>query len=405
MPGRSVNNMALSEAEELELLELEEAEASAKTTANQPKTATDFIKAEGPRIAQQALEAADPVSATRKFFKTDPETMQRVGGGALPVMGGALGGPVGAAAGELARQATGTVFAPDTVPETALGRAASVAGAGVIQDPKMLKAIPGVSSVGNLVSSLATKAGKGLAKGAQALSGGRAGDFIESARKGYATYGAPSKQEAGKMMEEALEKLPGGKAVRSMAERMETALTPESSSGAKMLNDVAKRIDSGELIDARQALKAKQSLDAVIDTVPIWQTKRRAELFDLKRTFDEVLSSQSGELKEASNAYRAAALKNNMTKWLPVNKHGEYSRLAPMLSSLGGVAAGMNQDDAKKGAAATAGYLLATSPLAFGAGATTIGQFGKLASNPAVRQALLQAYEAIKRKKNSDGAK
>lgn len=365
------------------------------------------LQSQVPEIIKQAGQAAldtSPAKLSQKFMETDPATMQRVGGPVLPIAGGMAGGPLGAMAGEAARQFTGTAFAPETVPKTALGRAASMASAGVMQEPKILEAIPGVPQVSEMVGDLASKAaskiGGGAAKAMQAFSGGRAGDFIETAKKGFSTYAGPSKEEAGQMMGKALEKLPGESVAPTMAEHIASAITPESSAGNKFLVDIGKRIDNGELIDARQALKAKQSLDDVIDTVPVWQMKRRAKLFDLKRTFDDVLSSQSGELKDASNAYRAGVLRDNMTKFLPVNKHGEYSRLAPMLTTLAssvGGAAGVHEGGAKGGMLGSLGpaaAMVALSPGVLGAGAASVGAakqaINAIGQNPAARQALLQ---------------
>lgn len=376
--------MALSESEELELLELRRRRLAANVEPS--------LQSQVPQMAQDAARSAvmGPYDATKKFFETDPATMQRVGGQALPIVGGAMGGPIGAAGGEFARQMTGTALAPDTVPKTGLGRAASVISAGVTQEPKILEAIPGVPVVKDMASKMLSKTGKGLAKTAQAFSGGKAGDFLEAAKKGYNTYLAPSMEKAGETFKTALANTPGESVVPSMVEHMQSAVTPEGSAANKFLLDMAGRLDKGELIDARQALKAKQALDDVIDTVPSWQIKRRGKLFDLKSTFDDVLSSQSGELKAASNEYRAASLKRNLLKFMPVNKNGQYSRLAPMLSSLAaGAGAGLGSKNVKTGAGATAGYLLATSPLAMGLGATTAGTFGQLAARPEARLALL----------------
>ena len=453
----------MTEEEEFEFrhrLEQEQSLSSLVQDAPQPS-----FQDQVPGILKQAGQAAmasSPAKLTQSFMQTDPATMQRVGGPALPIVGGAIGGPVGAAAGEFARQATGTAFAPETVAETGLGRAASVITAGIAQQPKILGAIPGASKVGEMATKLVSKAvsktGSGLAKVAQAFSGGKAGDFIETAKKGGSTYLAPSKQEAGKMMERAIERLPKemefippenvpvpktvygdeskpllnqfGATIKkpippdppwkgpfpvksSIKETVQSAITPEAASGNKYLLDLAERLDGGELVTAKQALKAKQSLDDVIDTVPIWQTKRRAKLFDLKSTFDDVLTSQSGELKKASNAYRAAILKDNMTKFLPVNKHGEYSRLAPMLaglaSSLGGGAGG-HYGGAKEGvlgALTPIAGMVALSPGMLGGAAAGIGGTARglnaIANNPAARQVLLQLYQKLKNNSPSQG--
>lgn len=356
-------------------------------------------------IAGQATKAAltGPYDATKKFFETDPATMQRVGGVALPIAGGAVGGPIGAAAGEFARQATGAAFAPETVPHTPLGSAASVIGASIAQEPKMLNAIPGVPQATEAVTNLASKAGSGLAKAAQAFSGGRAKDFIDAAKKGYATYAAPSIEKARASFGNAL-KGQGGAAI-PVAESVKSILEPEASAARKTVVDLVERVAKGEKLSPAEALAGRQAVDDVIESTPFWQGKKRGKQFDIRKQFDEILSSMSGELKAESAKYRASILKDNLTKFLPVNKHGEYSRLAPMLSSLGGALTGVNSSDAKKGAGATAGYLLATSPLALGALATSGGSaaklFGTLASRPEVRQVLLQTLQRILSKQES----
>src|ERR1051326_6571972 len=110
-------------------------------------------------------------------------------------------------------------------------------------------------------------------------------------------------------------------------------------------------------------------------------------------------------MKAASQNYRAAILKDNLTKPFPVNKHGEYSRLAGMLSTLGGSVAGSiagHQSGLKGGilgAAAPLGVAVALSPLSMGGLASTGGSAArglmKLGENPATRQALLQILQRI----------
>lgn len=409
--------MDLSDQERLRFLELKRKRGAAGDLPfgeQMGQLASDSIK----NIANKSIGAVKEVA-------TMGPTAQRMAASAAPVAGGLAGAPFGlaapgAAAGEFIKEAANTIIDPEAVPKTALGRFASVAGAGIMQDPKILNAIPGVPQIsemmGGLASKAASKVGRGMAKAAQAFSGGKAGDFIEATKKGFSTYGAASKEEAGQMMGAALKKLPGESIAPTMAEHIASAITPESSAGNKFLVDIGHRIDAGELIDARQALKAKQSLDDVIDTVPVWQLKRRAKLFDLKKTFDDVLSSQSGELKAASNEYRAAVLKDNLTKFLPVNKHGEYSRLAPMLTSLGasvGAGLGAHEGGAKgsvMGGLGPVATMVALSPGMLGGGATSLGAakqaINAIGQNPAARQALLQVFEKLMQKKQQpQGAK
>lgn len=309
---------------------------------------------------------------------------------AIGLAGAMGGGPAAALAGGIAAIgkrmsgiASGQQPPSGTPLQEAIGPMAQAATAGIAQEPGVLNEIPGVPSIKEMASNLASKTGRGIAKGFQAFSGAKTGDYVEAAKKGWATYSAPSKPEAGQMMAKALEKLPGASIVPTLQETVQGAISPESSVANKFLNDLAGKMDEGYLPDARDALRAKQALDDVIDTVPKGQVKRLGTLYNLKSTFDDILSNQSGKLKEASNAYRAASLKANLTKFLPVNKSGEYSRLAPMLSTVAGTAKG-----------------LFTSPLTLGALATTGGTavqgLNKLAQDPTIRQTLLQVLQRIK---------
>lgn len=374
----------MSEQDDLDRYRYLQLKAKAAVAAQAQDQPDPTFAQQIPGIAGQAVKAAvasNPASLTQNFMQTDPAKMQEYGG-ALPIAGGILGGPVGAASGEFLRQVTGTGLNPATVPKTALGRAASVIGAGVMQEPKILEAIPGVPAAKEMASKALSKTGRGIAKGMQAFSGGKAGDFIEAAKKGYATYAAPSMEKAKSIFAKALESVPGENVVPTIKERMESAIASEPTQANEYLMDMAKRLDNGELIDARQALKAKQSLDTVIERVPFTEKTRRKDLFELKDTFDDILSNQSGKLKAASNTYRSAILKDNMTKFLPVNKNGEYSRLVPILSEVGNTV-----------------KALATSPLTLGALATTGGEVGqgitKLGQVPEIRQALMQILQKI----------
>src|ERR1051326_5956562 len=285
--------MALSEAEELELLSLERERAMAAQQQSSPERSI------APILPKMMGVAAQDVA-------------QRFGPAIGPVVGGLLGGP-GGAAGVAGLTAIGQRMAgiangsqpsvpmsdpnawffpssPLNMTKEAISPAIQAGAAGIAQEPKLLQEIPGVPKVTELVSKLASQAGKGLAKAGPAFSGAKAGDLAEAAGKGLPTYAADSLPEAGGKYAKALEKLPGEDIAPTVADKIDSALTPESSAGAKFLRDMGKRIDNGELITARQALKAKQSLDDVIDSVPIWQVKRRGALFDLKNTFDDVLT-------------------------------------------------------------------------------------------------------------------
>ncbi len=345
----------LSEDEEFELLSLERE----KHTGMAPPSFQDQI----PGILKQAGQAAmasSPAKLTQKFMQTDPATMQRVGGPALPIVGGMAGGPIGAAAGEFARQVTGTAFAPDTVPATGLGRAASVMTAGVLQEPKMLNAIPGVPQVSEMMGNLASKAGKGLARASETLSGVPRNVITQAAEQGVSSYGAPS-----------LPKASLGRA-RDLA------------------SEIGAKLEKGDSLSALDALKARQATDRIISATPITDKLTRKSLFDWRSKFDDALASQSDKLKDASTLYRQALVKDKILNLTRMNKSGEPSAFLPMLVGHGMMGRGIEGG---------LGMLTGTSPLMHGLAATVGGDtfraINSIAQNPQARQVLLQVLQKL----------
>lgn len=300
------------------------------------------------------------------------------------ILGTALGGPLagaaGAGIGQIASRMvdiwSGNVPAGDAMNPVKEAIAPMVQTAvGGIPDASGITS-PGERTIGQSI-------GKGLAKVGQAFSGARADTLEQAAKQGYSTYSAPSLQKAKEVFSSVL----GPEGQAAMKQTAAQSFDPALGSARSLATDIGTKLESGESISAIDALKARQATDRVISATPLWDTKARASLFDWRNAFDDVIKTQNGPLKEASTIYRKAVVKDALLKLLPVNKHGEYSRLAPMLASIAGGVGGVSGHSTKGGIIGTAGYLGATSPLAMGLAATTLGSI-----SPQMRQAALASF-------------
>lgn len=387
----------LSESEELELLQLQKAKAMAMQST-QPQSFMDSLKStaqQAPQIASQALEAANPVQQTKNFFQTDPATMQRVGGSALPIAGGAIAGPIGASGGELLRQMTGTALATETVPKTPLGRFASVMGAGVAQEPKILETIPGVPAIKDMASKMLSTTGRGLAKAGQTLSGVKENILKQAAEQGLSTYTAPSIPKAQSIFASAL----GKEGQAAMKQSAKEAFDPALGKARDIATAIGTKIENGEPISAIEALQARQATDRVISATPVTDKVSRKVLYEWRNQFDNELTGQSGKLADASKTYRKAIVKDTILNPTRLNKSGEPSAFLPMLIGHGMMG---------KGVEGGLGMLTGTSPAMWGLGATAGGSaargLNKLGQDPAIRQTLLGVLQQIMQKQQAQPA-
>lgn len=153
--------------------------------------------------------------------------------------------------------------------------------------------------------------------------------------------------------------------------------------GIGQLHDLAE----SNQISAQEALQGRQAVDRIIAGTPQKDKPTLLALGNLRDRFSEALSKLSPDVQKASGDYADAILKRNLTKVMPVNKSGEYSKLAPYLAAAAGSAVGYGHHDGMEGVAAGGGYLLGTSPLAMGLAATTLGSI-----SPQVRNAALASF-------------
>jgi len=140
-------------------------------------------------------------------------------------------------------------------------------------------------------------------------------------------------------------------------------------------------------LSPQEALQGRQAVDRIIAGTPQKDKPTLLQLGKIRDQFNEALANSSPEVSQASSDYADAILKRNLTKVMPVNKGGEYSKLAPYLAAAAGSAVGYGHHNTGEGALAGGAYLLGTSPLAMGAAATTMG-----AISPQMRAAALSAF-------------
>lgn len=375
----------LSESEELELLQLQKAKALALGQGGMKPTFGN-IAAVAPAIAKQVgnmMPIAHPVNN-------------------LPIIGGMAGMPFGlgapgAALGEAAKEAADVVLEPDAVPKTPLGVGASVMGAGIMQEPKILGGIPGVSKYGAMAGNLASKFGKGVAKFGEALTGTKAKDLEQGAKQGLKTYLAPSMEKAQNIFGQALEK--AGISARPPIEHI---IDPQLQTARETALHVGTILDEGAALTAQEALLGRQAVDRIYNATPLMDRATRGHLADLRTMMDEELSKTSGPLKNASQIYRKAIVRSNLLNPFRVTKQGQYSAVAPMVATLAATAGTGSGHKTESGMGAL-GYLGASSPLVAGLAATSGGSAVKglnaIASNPAARQALFQVLQRLATKK------
>lgn len=391
----------MTEAEELELLELENKNAMAQKQSPPAPSFQDQI----PGILKQAGQAAlatSPANLTRKFMETDPGTMTRMAGPGLPIVGGMAGlmspVPGGAAAGAMMgegiHQSMASAFAPETGAKTIPGQLASIAATGVMQEPKILNEIPGVSKVGQMAGNMMSKIGKGAAKFGEALTGAKAKDLEQAAKQGLSTYGAPSMEKAQGIFGAAMEK-----AGISAKPPIEHIIDPQLQTARETAIHVGTMLDEGIPLTAQEALLGRQAVDRIYTATSVLDRSTRGHLADLRTMMDKELSEASGPLKEASTTYRKAIVKSNLLTPFKMTKQGQMSAVAPMVATLA-ASAGVGSGNKGKSGLGALGYLAASSPAIAGAIATSGGSgaqvINAIAQNPAARQALLQVLQRIR---------
>lgn len=326
-------------------------------------------------VAKQVFGELPQVKAISSMVK-NPQTM-------LPALGAGIGTALAPGLGTAAGAGLGQIGS----------RMIDIAKGSPVQSPgkeaigPMVQAfaggIPEVSGVFNPgTSTIAQKVGGGLAKMGETMSGAKKDILQQGARQGMSTYGAPSLKKAQEVFGAVLGP-EGREAVKTTASQ---AFDPALSQARDFATKVGTQIENGASVNPIDALKARQATDRVISSTPFWDKKAREALFDWRTKFDDVMTSQRGDLKEASNLYRKAIVKDMLLSPTRLTKHGAPSAFLPLLMGAAGPVMGMSQGHAGKGALGALGGLAATSPAVWGLGATALGSI-----NPALAQSGIAA--------------
>jgi hypothetical protein len=369
--------MALTEAEELELLELEEQEAGGDASQAAPAQAPQSSMVDVAKFAATA-PFAQPIQAVKETVQ-HPEsipaylpTMGAVGG---EIAGGPAGAAVGAGLGQIGKRIGDLAFGnvqPSEAMSPAKESVAPMAQA-------FAAGLPGTTQG----KALTAKVGNTLARYGETLSGAKQDILAQGAKQGYSTYAAPSIPKAQEIFAQALG--PEGQAALkpNAADAFDAAL----GNARKIASDVGTKVENGVPVSAIEALKARQATDRVISGTPVTDKKTLGLLYDWRNKFDSIMGSQSGALADASTKYRQAIVKDTLLNPTRLTKSGKPSAFLPLVLGAGGrTAEGVVQ------------ALLGTSPAVWGLGATTVGSI-----TPEIRQAAMS--ELIRRysERNKNG--
>lgn len=361
--------------------------------------------------------------------------------GALPILGGRAGGPIGAAGGELLRQALATAVSPERVPKTGLGRFGSVATAGLLQEPGRLMEIPGMDKMARGVEAIKKPIGSGLSKfgemyfGVPARQFGRlwkdpkalfrlktldqAGDEFGAALKKEGIDVTPTSAEindpqlstARKNTKGFFDKLKNGiktdieipylktreveKAVpkdynpiqvkdtsnvKPFATSQEASIVPPP--GPTLKATVEPQQFTGKYQPSpADILKARRGTDRIIAGTP-WKDKTGLHnLYNQRGQLNEMFENASGPGTAASKDYARSALASNFRKLLPETQTGKISYVKSVLTPLATRAAFL-------GSPALAGLITSGASLSAEA----------IEKSPVLRQAIAQAMQAVQRK-------
>lgn len=357
------------------------------------------------QIVSNAVKSAvmGPATATKDFFQSDPATVQKVGGPALPIVGGALAGPLGAMGGEALRQFSGTAFAPETVPQTALGRGASMLGAGVLQEPSAFPGVPqATKATANVLKAVASKLGVGAKRIMEAASGVPAKDIQNLYENPETLVTLGSKAKAGEAIGQA--KIAAGvdpgvtdSAITFTPENITKAIHSDSL-GEEAIHKVAQANLSGanpEVEDIGDGLKfISKKIKAGIA-----KGEDVSELINIQKHLNSTLEKVAPAVQDARQEFAPLAQRDKFLKLFPANKNGTLSKanlfyLNTGLAGLGGSVGGLPG----AGASVLAGTV-ARAPITTGVTTALAGAANKglnvIGQNPQARQILLGLLQKI----------
>lgn len=233
-----------------------------------------------------------------------------------------------------------------------------------------------MEAVPKVAGPVLKKVGSGLAQMAETASGVKKDIYEQAAKQGYSTYLKPGMDTAKEKFAQAL----GPEGQAAIKETAEDAFDAALGKARSIGKQIGGRIERGEPVSAVEALQARQAADRVISATPVTDQKSLQSLYGWRGKFDKVMTDQSGELKDASNMYRQAIVKDKLLNLTRMTKSGKPSAFLPMVIGAG-----------SRGVAGALSLLSATSPAIWGLGATTAGQASKMMT-PSLQRAVMTAF-------------
>lgn len=190
--------------------------------------------------------------------------------------------------------------------------------------------------------------------------------------------------------------------LKKIGQSVKETVSPEATESRKYVEKISEkyslsRLGRSEPPTSSELLKAKQSLNKIIEATPLKQRETRAELFELKNKVDDVLEKSSPGEKSASREYARSALAGKFRKILPVTKSGDVS-----LTRTIGLPAVNDSLVASLGAA---GVGIVQSPFLGGAAISGAGAINKAVQQAIKTPAGRQVVQSITRFLTEDKAK
>lgn len=315
-------------------------------------------------VGKQMFGMLPQVKTINSMIKNPQQMLPIAGMGVGTALGGPLGGAAGAGLGQIgSRMVDIAKGSPVQSPgKEAIGPMAQTFAAGIPE-------VSGIFRPGT--STLAQKIGQGLDRTGQTLSGVKKGTLPQVTKEGFNIYKAPSLPKAQELFGMAL----GPEGQTAMKQTASEAFDPVLSQSRQTATEIGTKIEQGQPVTAIDALKARQATDDIISSTSPTDKNKLNALYKWRGKFDDVMTSQSGPLKGASNLYRRALVKDQIMSPTRITKSGRPSAFLPMVLGAGG-----------RGLSGILSTLAGTSPAAWGLGAATLGSI-----NPMVAKSGLAA--------------
>lgn len=347
-----------------------------------------------------------PIALQRAAIATEP--------GYQAIPGERIGATLGEAAGYAGLTAPLAAIAPANIPiQSAIGATTGGALSAIGDISEEGKFYPGRTitnaAIGGLLPILASKNVKNVAaKTAGALGRIQSGveqRFGERLYKSPGAFYSPSEKAAG----EKLGAFRAGKGLKKIVQTAKEIVSPEAAEARKYIVDIEKQYALSKLGRAEpptpsQLLKAKQSINKIIEVTPFKQRETRADLFELKNSISDVLEKSVPGEKSASAKYAMSALGAKFRKLLPVTKSGDISLTRTI--GLPIMEPGTLKDLGILGAAP---LVAAQSPFLAGAAISTAGGIHKgiesVIKSPVGRQVTQSLLQQVTKTLSTDKAK